>query len=163
MHIDSIRYIIYFYLDTKTSIFSVTGHTESLEDWAQEGRRIVPLLPRPAPQTAYSAIADEVSEAAGQSNKLLPAPACTERKRPPSVTITHSNNGSESSKTGTFRIPDPPKLDDKKRKMSSCQDNSNITQHLISPKVCRIQQLYRYNFSEYFIDHKSTSHSNYVG
>ncbi|KAJ8958914.1 hypothetical protein NQ318_019683 [Aromia moschata] len=103
-----------------TIAYHVTGHTESLEDWAQEGRRLVPLLPRTAPQTAFSALADETADAANQSNKQLPSP-----KAP-------------------FRIPDPPKAEEsKKRKVPICPENSSLAQHLLTPKFCRIQQLYR--------------------
>ncbi|XP_018562629.1 BRCA2-interacting transcriptional repressor EMSY isoform X2 [Anoplophora glabripennis] len=91
-----------------TIAYHVTGHTESLEDWAQEGRRLVPLLPRTAPQTAFSALADETAEVASQN---------------------------------------PPKVEDsKKRKL--CPENSSLAQHLLAPKVCRIQQLYRQRSSK---------------
>ncbi|KAJ8916272.1 hypothetical protein NQ315_016412 [Exocentrus adspersus] len=109
-----------------TIAYHVTGHTESLDDWAQEGRRIVPLLPRTAPQTAFSALADETAEAATQSNKQLPPPSSTERKR----------------QTATQSAGIPPKAEDgKKRK--ACTEGSSLAQHLLAPKVCRIQQLQR--------------------
>ncbi|KAJ8935081.1 hypothetical protein NQ314_013026 [Rhamnusium bicolor] len=124
-------------------IYSVTGHTESLEDWAQEGRRLVPLLPRTSPQTAFSALADEAADVAHQSNKQLPSPSSTERKRPaiPQMVPTVAP---ETSKALPFRIPDPPKVEEnKKRKIPVCPENSSLAQHLLAPKLCRIQQLYR--------------------
>ncbi|XP_044268475.1 BRCA2-interacting transcriptional repressor EMSY [Tribolium madens] len=126
-----------------TIAYHVTGLSESLEDWAQEGRRSVPLLPRMAPQTAYSAIADEAAETANQTNKQLPHPASTERKRtpvqPPVQTIP------ETSKAAQFRVPETPKIEDsKKRKLPICTENSSLAQHLLGPpKMSRTQQIYR--------------------
>jgi hypothetical protein len=115
-----------------------------LEDWAQEGRRCVPLIPRLAPQTAYSAIADEAAETANQTNKQLPYPACTERKRPPSQPTLQMMP--ETSKGASFRVPETPKSDDnKKRKMPICTENSSLAQHLLGPpKMSRTQQIYRH-------------------
>ncbi|CAH1996449.1 unnamed protein product [Acanthoscelides obtectus] len=138
-----------------TIAYHVTGNTETVDDWAQEGRRLVPLLPRTAPQTALSALADETAEVASQCNKQLPAPNNTERRRLPVVTgqpqqshpPTTAASTSEASGVGSsksamqFRIPEPPKPEDKKRKL--VQDTGNLAQQLISPRLCRIQNLYR--------------------
>lgn len=98
---------------------------------------------RSAPQTAYSAIADEVAENAFQCNKQLPLPATTERKRPAVAQV--SAGGQENIKNIPFRVPDPPKSEDsKKRKLQMNPENSSLAQHLLSPKFCRIQQLYRF-------------------
>ncbi|VEN49037.1 unnamed protein product, partial [Callosobruchus maculatus] len=134
---------------------SVTGSTDTSEDWAQEGRRLVPLLPRTAPQTALSALADEAADVANQCNKQLPVPTSTERRRPPVVSgqaqpphptttvasVSDMSGLGASKSTMPFRMPDPPKPDDKKRKLA--QDTSNLAQQLISPRLCRIQNLYR--------------------
>lgn len=127
----------------KSRSCSVTGLTESLEDWAQEGRRSVPLLPRMAPQTAYSAIADEAAETANQINNQLPHPMYTERKRPPVQPPVQ--NLPETSKIVPFRVPETPKSEDnKKRKLPVCTENSSLAQHLLGPsKICRTQQIYR--------------------
>ncbi|EFA04488.2 BRCA2-interacting transcriptional repressor EMSY [Tribolium castaneum] len=126
-----------------TIAYHVTGLTESLEDWAQEGRRSVPLLPRMAPQTAYSAIADEAAENANQTNKQLPYPAATERKRPPMQPPVPT--APETSKGAQFRVPETPKIEDsKKRKLPICTENSSLAQHLLGPpKMSRTQQIYR--------------------
>ncbi|XP_056644631.1 BRCA2-interacting transcriptional repressor EMSY isoform X1 [Diorhabda sublineata] len=128
-----------------TIAYHITGQIESLEEWAQEGRRLVPLLPRQAPQTLYSAIANDVAESASQSNKLLPSPANTERKRPVVSPITTIANP-DTCKNISFRVPEPPKQDEnvnKKRKLVGVTENANITHNLLSPKLCRIQQIYR--------------------
>ncbi|XP_063922531.1 BRCA2-interacting transcriptional repressor EMSY isoform X2 [Zophobas morio] len=134
-----------------TIAYHVTGLTESLEDWAQEGRRSVPLIPRMAPQTAYSAIADEVAESANLTNKQLPHPASTERKRPPSQPALQLVP--ETSKGASFRVPDTPKSDDsKKRKMPICTENSSLAQHLLgAPKMSRTQQIYRQRTKSAFL------------
>lgn len=81
-----------------------------------------------------------MADTAIQCNKQLPTTSTnTERKRPtvPPVPIVP-----ETSKTIPFRIPDPPKSEEnKKRKLSP--ENSSLAHHLLAPKVCRIQQLYR--------------------
>lgn len=123
--------------------YSVTGYEESLEDWAQEGRRPISTLPRMAPQTVYSAIADEVAETACQTNKQLPHPATTERKRPLSQPVLPMMT--DMSKGVPFRIPETPKTDDnKKRKQSICTDSSSLAQHLLgASKINRTPQVYR--------------------
>ncbi|KAJ8975838.1 hypothetical protein NQ317_001235 [Molorchus minor] len=103
-----------------TIAYHITGHGESLEDWAQEGRRLVPLLPRTAPQTAFSALADETAEVATQCNKQLPLPSSTERKRQ-TVTQLSAAATTETSKTVPFRIPDPPKAEENKKEKTTSQ------------------------------------------
>ncbi|XP_074042716.1 uncharacterized protein isoform X2 [Leptinotarsa decemlineata] len=126
-----------------TIAYHITGRSESLDEWAQEGRRLVPLLPRTAPQTVFGAVADEAAESANQSNKQLPSPSNTERKRH-AVSQIQPNMILETTKNSSFRIPDPPKADEcKKRKLMSNNENSSLAQHLLAPKLCRIQQLYR--------------------
>ncbi|XP_035229445.1 BRCA2-interacting transcriptional repressor EMSY-like, partial [Stegodyphus dumicola] len=46
-------------------------------EWAIEGRRLVPLMPRLAPQTAFTAIADSVANAQAAKNATLPLPGKT--------------------------------------------------------------------------------------
>ncbi|KRT80541.1 hypothetical protein AMK59_6745, partial [Oryctes borbonicus] len=99
-------------------------------------------MPRVAPQTAYSAIADEVADSASKNNKLLPNPSNTERKRPASMCTA---TGLSDNKPISFRMPEPPKLDDtKKRKLSIPIECNNLAQHLMGPpKISKIQQIYR--------------------
>lgn len=100
-------------------------------------------MPRIAPQTAYSAIADEVADATNKNNKQLPLPSSTERKRQsPTVSQTTS---SESQNKFLFRVPDYTKAEEcKKRKFTTGVENSSLAQHLMCPpKVSRVQQIYR--------------------
>lgn len=55
---------------------------DTTDEWAQEGRRLIPLMPRMVPQTAYSVIADDEANKASIENEKLPLPVNTERKRP---------------------------------------------------------------------------------
>lgn len=116
-----------------------------MDDWAQEGRRIIPLLPRTMPHTCYSALADDIADVTSQSNKQLPSPSCTERKRlqNPPPTVAECN----SKVQVPFRIPEAPikaQEESKKRKLPVCTENSSLAQHLLGPaKMSRIQQLYR--------------------
>ncbi|XP_060518255.1 BRCA2-interacting transcriptional repressor EMSY [Cylas formicarius] len=130
-----------------TIAYHITGQSATLEDWAQEGRRLVPLLPRVPPQTSYSVIADEVSDVAGQLNKQLPLPSHTDRKRPITTQSMSGASQEVAIKTQTFRVPDVPKDDMKKRKISIPSENSSLAQHLLGPnsgnKLSKIQQIYR--------------------
>lgn len=122
-----------------TIAYHVNGEKHSNDEWAEEGQRLIPLMARIAPQTAYSAIADEVADTASKINKQLPSPSCTERKRPPPISPTHIN-ASTSDGTGKnmqFRLSEP---EIKKRKLSLSVDNNNM---MGPPKISKIQQIYR--------------------
>lgn len=100
-------------------------------------------MPRVAPQTAYSAIADEVADATSKTNKQLPLPSNTERKR--QSPISSQPNSAETTNKLLFRIPEFPKAEEsKKRKFPLGVENSSLAQHLMCPpKISRIQQIYR--------------------
>ncbi|KAF5294156.1 hypothetical protein FQR65_LT10867 [Abscondita terminalis] len=120
------------------------GQLETSDEWIKEGRRLISLMPRVAPQTIYSAIADEVADAASINNEQLPFPAQTECKRTPTTSQVQSST-SESSRPQSFRLPETFKNEDtKKRKIPFGVESSTLAQHLIGPsKVSRIQQIYR--------------------
>uniref|UniRef100_A0A8D2JCK2 BRCA2-interacting transcriptional repressor EMSY n=1 Tax=Varanus komodoensis TaxID=61221 RepID=A0A8D2JCK2_VARKO len=52
----------------------------SSSEWSIEGRRLVPLMPRLVPQTAFTVTANAVANAALQHNASLPSPAETGNK-----------------------------------------------------------------------------------
>lgn len=52
----------------------------SSSEWSIEGRRLVPLMPRLVPQTAFTVTANAVANAAIQHNASLPVPAETGSK-----------------------------------------------------------------------------------
>lgn len=56
--------------------FRISGPNTWLE-WSREGRRPYPLLPRVAPQTALSIIANSVTERVSAENRRLPYPSET--------------------------------------------------------------------------------------
>lgn len=101
-----------------------------------------------APQTCFSALADEIADNTSQTNKQLPSPSNTERKR---TQNQQPQNVVECNSKGQvpFRIPEAPiKTQDecKKRKLPICTENSSLAQHLLGPaKMSRIQQIYRQN------------------
>ncbi|XP_069684302.1 BRCA2-interacting transcriptional repressor EMSY isoform X2 [Periplaneta americana] len=49
-------------------------------DWAIEGRRLIPLMPRLVPQTAFTALANNVANIAAAENAKLPPPVNTVKK-----------------------------------------------------------------------------------
>ncbi|XP_026640053.1 BRCA2-interacting transcriptional repressor EMSY isoform X5 [Microtus ochrogaster] len=66
------------YLGERPS-YSMSGPNSSSE-WSIEGRRLVPLMPRLVPQTAFTVTANAVANAAVQHNASLPVPAETASK-----------------------------------------------------------------------------------
>nr|XP_045001191.1 BRCA2-interacting transcriptional repressor EMSY isoform X9 [Jaculus jaculus] len=62
-----------------SKVLSMSGPNSSSE-WSIEGRRLVPLMPRLVPQTAFTVTANAVANAAIQHNAALPVPAETGSK-----------------------------------------------------------------------------------
>ncbi|XP_069931818.1 BRCA2-interacting transcriptional repressor EMSY isoform X32 [Oryctolagus cuniculus] len=62
-----------------SKVLSMSGPNSSSE-WSIEGRRLVPLMPRLVPQTAFTVTANAVANAAIQHNASLPVPAETGSK-----------------------------------------------------------------------------------
>ncbi|XP_021935381.1 BRCA2-interacting transcriptional repressor EMSY isoform X4 [Zootermopsis nevadensis] len=60
----------------------IAGPNTSTE-WAIEGRRLIPLMPRLVPQTAFTALANNVANIAAAENAKLPPPANTIKKNLP--------------------------------------------------------------------------------
>ena len=59
--------------------FSVSGSDVSSE-WSIEGRRLVPLMPRLVPQTAFTVTANSAANAQAEKNLSLPPPSQTGNK-----------------------------------------------------------------------------------
>ncbi|XP_075402420.1 BRCA2-interacting transcriptional repressor EMSY isoform X3 [Tenrec ecaudatus] len=84
------------YLGERPS-YSMSGPNSSSE-WSIEGRRLVPLMPRLVPQTAFTATANAVANAAIQHNASLPVPAETGSKE---VVVCYSYTSTTSTPTST--------------------------------------------------------------
>ncbi|KAL9867907.1 BRCA2-interacting transcriptional repressor EMSY isoform 7-T7 [Geothlypis trichas] len=63
-----------------TTIAHNMSGPNSSSEWSIEGRRLVPLMPRLVPQTAFTVTANAVANAAIQHNASLPVPAETGNK-----------------------------------------------------------------------------------
>ncbi|XP_060255446.1 BRCA2-interacting transcriptional repressor EMSY isoform X21 [Ovis aries] len=63
-----------------TTIAHNMSGPNSSSEWSIEGRRLVPLMPRLVPQTAFTVTANAVANAAVQHNASLPVPAETGSK-----------------------------------------------------------------------------------
>ncbi|XP_017691502.1 PREDICTED: BRCA2-interacting transcriptional repressor EMSY isoform X6 [Lepidothrix coronata] len=63
-----------------TTIAHNMSGPNSSSEWSIEGRRLVPLMPRLVPQTAFTVTANAVANAAVQHNSSLPLPADTGSK-----------------------------------------------------------------------------------
>ncbi|KAM4905752.1 BRCA2-interacting transcriptional repressor EMSY isoform 10-T12 [Sylvia borin] len=70
----------------------------SSSEWSIEGRRLVPLMPRLVPQTAFTVTANAVANAAVQHNASLPVPAETGNKE---VVVCYSYTSTTSTPTST--------------------------------------------------------------
>ncbi|XP_006041124.1 BRCA2-interacting transcriptional repressor EMSY isoform X9 [Bubalus bubalis] len=84
------------YLGERPS-YSMSGPNSSSE-WSIEGRRLVPLMPRLVPQTAFTVTANAVANAAVQHNASLPVPAETGNKE---VVVCYSYTSTTSTPTST--------------------------------------------------------------
>ncbi|XP_073870906.1 BRCA2-interacting transcriptional repressor EMSY isoform X17 [Macaca fascicularis] len=84
------------YLGERPS-YSMSGPNSSSE-WSIEGRRLVPLMPRLVPQTAFTVTANAVANAAIQHNASLPVPAETGSKE---VVVCYSYTSTTSTPTST--------------------------------------------------------------
>ncbi|XP_057409792.1 BRCA2-interacting transcriptional repressor EMSY isoform X12 [Balaenoptera acutorostrata] len=87
-----------------SKVLSMSGPNSSSE-WSIEGRRLVPLMPRLVPQTAFTVTANAVANAAIQHNASLPVPAETGSKEDffivPSVVVCYSYTSTTSTPTST--------------------------------------------------------------
>jgi len=60
-------------------VLSIAGPDISSE-WHIEGRRLVPIMPRLVPQTAFTMTADNIANQQAVKNLSMPAPAATGNK-----------------------------------------------------------------------------------
>ncbi|XP_027519377.1 BRCA2-interacting transcriptional repressor EMSY isoform X8 [Corapipo altera] len=81
-----------------TTIAHNMSGPNSSSEWSIEGRRLVPLMPRLVPQTAFTVTANAVANAAVQHNSSLPLPADTGSKE---VVVCFSYTSSTSAPTST--------------------------------------------------------------
>lgn len=70
--------------------FSMSGPNSSSE-WSIEGRRLVPLMPRLVPQTAFTVTANAVANATANQNASLPVPAETGNKEGATASVRFSS------------------------------------------------------------------------
>ncbi|CAH2225852.1 Hypothetical predicted protein [Pelobates cultripes] len=81
-----------------TTIAHNMSGPNSSSEWSIEGRRLVPLMPRLVPQTAFTATANAIANSAGQHNSALPDPAETGHKE---VVVCYSYTSTTSTPTST--------------------------------------------------------------
>lgn len=51
-----------------------------MSEWLIEGRRLIPLMPRLVPQTAFTAKANEAASMQAEKNASMPVPSLTGNK-----------------------------------------------------------------------------------
>ncbi|XP_073870907.1 BRCA2-interacting transcriptional repressor EMSY isoform X18 [Macaca fascicularis] len=95
-----------------TTIAHNMSGPNSSSEWSIEGRRLVPLMPRLVPQTAFTVTANAVANAAIQHNASLPVPAETGSKEVvcysyTSTTSTPTSTPVPSGSIATVKSPRP--------------------------------------------------------
>ncbi|XP_051048253.1 BRCA2-interacting transcriptional repressor EMSY isoform X5 [Phodopus roborovskii] len=95
-----------------TTIAHNMSGPNSSSEWSIEGRRLVPLMPRLVPQTAFTVTANAVANAAVQHNASLPVPAETASKEVvcysyTSTTSTPTSTPVPSGSIATVKSPRP--------------------------------------------------------
>ncbi|XP_021512221.1 BRCA2-interacting transcriptional repressor EMSY isoform X5 [Meriones unguiculatus] len=95
-----------------TTIAHNMSGPNSSSEWSIEGRRLVPLMPRLVPQTAFTVTANAVANAAVQHNASLPVPAETASKEVvcysyTSTTSTPTSTPVPSGSLATVKSPRP--------------------------------------------------------
>ncbi|XP_070605600.1 BRCA2-interacting transcriptional repressor EMSY isoform X4 [Erythrolamprus reginae] len=95
-----------------TTIAHNMSGPNSSSEWSIEGRRLVPLMPRLVPQTAFTVTANAVANAALQHNTSLPSPAETGSKEVvcysyTTTTSTPTSTPVPSGSVATVKSPRP--------------------------------------------------------
>ena len=79
-------YVGHFILNVKNGIVlmcicfcSISG-PNTMSEWLIEGRRLIPLMPRLVPQTAFTAKANEAANMQAEKNASMPVPSLTGNK-----------------------------------------------------------------------------------
>ncbi|XP_058041947.1 BRCA2-interacting transcriptional repressor EMSY isoform X4 [Ahaetulla prasina] len=95
-----------------TTIAHNMSGPNSSSEWSIEGRRLVPLMPRLVPQTAFTVTANAVANAALQHNASLPSPAETGSKEVvcysyTTTTSTPTSTPVPSGSVATVKSPRP--------------------------------------------------------
>ena len=68
---------ITFYRIFMVILFCSMTPANSTQEWLIEGRRLVPLMPRLVPQTAFTVTANQAANAQAEINAALPSPSQT--------------------------------------------------------------------------------------
>ena len=99
--------IQFIYTSTRAFFSSLSLSGPNCEvDWARESRRIIPLLRRATPLTAFAPLAEDVKRAVGAQNRTMLAPGKT---RTPKHRARSSSV--EESERGLMPPPPPPLAD----------------------------------------------------
>ena len=104
----------------------MTGNGNNETEWAKEGRRIIPLLKRATPITAFTALADDGSEIMSNTlNKSLPSPLAT-KTEPKKRTYTQGYAMKYSQRT-------PPK--DLSEMVTKVKEDENVRTVVRTPNL----------------------------
>ncbi|XP_019634873.1 PREDICTED: BRCA2-interacting transcriptional repressor EMSY-like isoform X2 [Branchiostoma belcheri] len=82
--------------ESLSTVADVLSGPNSTYEWSVEGRRLVPLMPRLVPQTAFTGLANTAANIAAAHNSTLPDPADTAKKEVP---------GTSGVSSGTMKSP----------------------------------------------------------
>ncbi|XP_066266285.1 BRCA2-interacting transcriptional repressor EMSY-like isoform X4 [Branchiostoma lanceolatum] len=95
--------------ESLSTVADVLSGPNSTYEWSVEGRRLVPLMPRLVPQTAFTGLANTAANIAAAHNSTLPDPADTAKKEVPGTSgvssTTMKSPRSASPHSGVVVLP----------------------------------------------------------
>ncbi|XP_078613929.1 BRCA2-interacting transcriptional repressor EMSY-like isoform X3 [Branchiostoma floridae x Branchiostoma japonicum] len=95
--------------ESLSTVADVLSGPNSTYEWSVEGRRLVPLMPRLVPQTAFTGLANTAANIAAAHNSTLPDPADTAKKEVPGTSgvsaATMKSPRSASPHSGVVVLP----------------------------------------------------------
>ncbi|CAH1244946.1 EMSY [Branchiostoma lanceolatum] len=95
--------------ESLSTVADVLSGPNSTYEWLVEGRRLVPLMPRLVPQTAFTGLANTAANIAAAHNSTLPDPADTAKKEVPGTSgvssTTMKSPRSASPHSGVVVLP----------------------------------------------------------
>lgn len=90
-----------------TTVAEIISGPNSVQDWCREGRRTFPILPRTAPYTALTYIANTVCEQITRENAKLPHPFETSQNRLQKEQEEEKQKALEQQKVQEQNVPQP--------------------------------------------------------
>ncbi|GAB6019859.1 hypothetical protein CHUAL_001398 [Chamberlinius hualienensis] len=103
-----------------TTVADQISGSSVASEWVLEGKRLVPLLPRLVPQTAFTFVADNAATVIGAQNALLPSPSVTSKSNSSSNDHGNAQKISEELSKSQFNSQNvPPEISSESESLPS--------------------------------------------